>query len=259
MLRRRVTDAASIWSSGTYERIAKRFAPVQDELVERLQPRPGVRWLDLATGTGEIAIRAARAGATVAALDLAPLLLETAKDRAGAQGLDIRFDCCDVELLPYEDERFDVVSSNFGMIFAADHAAVAEEIARVTEPGARLGFTAWKPNAKLGDLYAQFTDEPIPGREAYEWGEAEHVHEMLGDDFELEVEDRVFHVEAGSGEEVWDLFSSSAPPVRVLADRLEPERREEFHQAFVELFESYREDAGIRAPRPYLLVLGTRR
>jgi SAM-dependent methyltransferase len=259
MLRAGVTDAASIWSSGTYERIAKRFAPVQDELVERLEPRPGVRWLDLATGTGEVAVRAARAGATVSAIDITPLLLETAKERAAAQGLDIRFDCCDVELLPYEEERFDVVSSNFGMIFAPDHAAVAEEVARVTEPGARLGFTAWKPNPKLGELYGRFTDEPIAGREAYEWGDPEHVHDMLGDDFELEIEDRVFHVEADSGEEVWELFSSSAPPVRVLAERLDAERREEFHNAFVELFESYRQDDGIRAPRPYLLVLGTRR
>ena len=254
-----MSDAASIWSSGTYERIAKRFAPVQDELVERLKPAPGVRWLDLATGTGEVAIRAARAGATVSAVDITALLLESAKERAATHGLDIRFECCDVELLPYEEERFDVVSSNFGLIFAADHAAVAEEVARVTEPGARLGFTAWKANPKLGELYGRFTDEPIAGREAYEWGDPEHVHDMLGEDFELEVEDRVFYVEAESGEGVWELFSSSAPPVRVLADRLSPERREEFHQAFVELYESYREEGGIRAPRPYLLVLGRRR
>jgi SAM-dependent methyltransferase len=195
----------------------------------------------------------------VSAIDITPLLLETAKERAAAQGLDIRFDCCDVELLPYEDERFDVVSSNFGLIFAPDHAAVAEEIARVTDPGARLGFTAWKPNQKLGELYAQFTDEPIQGREAYEWGNPEHVHDMLGEAFDLEFEDRVFHVEAESGEEVWELFSSSAPPVRVLAERLDDEKREEFHHAFVELFESYREGDTIRAPRPYLLVVGTRK
>jgi SAM-dependent methyltransferase len=229
MLRRGVTDAASIWSSGTYERIAKRFAPVQDELVELLRPRPGVRWLDLATGTGEVAIRAARAGATVSAIDITPLLLETAKERAAAHGLEIRF------------------------------AAVAEEVARVTEPGGRLGFTAWKANPRLGELYRGFTDEPIEGREAYEWGDPEHVHDMLGEDFELEIADRVFHVEADSGEEVWELFSSSSPPVRVLAERLSSKRREEFHRAFVDLYESYREGDGIRAPRPYLLIQGTRR
>jgi SAM-dependent methyltransferase len=259
MLRRGVSDAASIWSTGTYERIAKRFAPVQSELVEALKPAPGVRWLDLATGTGEVAIRAAQAGAIVSALDITPVLLEAAKERAASQGLEIRFDCCDVELLPYEEERFDVVSSCFGLIFASDHAAVAEEAARVTEPGARLGFTAWKANPKLGELYRQFTDEPIEGREAYEWGDPEHVHDMLGDHFELEIADRVFYVEADSGEDVWELFSSSSPPVRVLADRLSPERREDFHRSFVELYESYRETDGIRAPRPYLLVLGRRR
>ncbi len=259
MLRRGVSDAASIWSTGTYERIAKRFAPVQDELVEALKPASGMRWLDLATGTGEVAVRAARAGATVSAVDIAPPLLEAAKDRAASEGLEIRFDCSDVELLPYEEERFDVVSSNFGLIFAPDHAAVAEEIARVTEPGARLGFTAWKANPKLAEIYRRFTDEPIAGREAYEWGDPEHVHDMLGDAFELDIADRVFYVEADSGEEVWELFSSSAPPVKVLADRLSPERREEFHRSFVELYEGYREADGIRAPRPYLLVLGRRR
>ncbi len=254
-----MSEAASIWSTGTYERIAKRFAPVQDELVERLQPAPGVRWLDLATGTGEVAIRAARAGAAVSAVDITPLLLESAKERAASHGLDIRFDYGTVELLPYEEERFEVVSSNFGLIFAADHAAVAEEVARVTEPGGRLGFTAWKANPKLGELYRRFTDEPIEGREAYEWGDPDHVRDMLGEDFELEVEDRIFHVEADSGEGVWELFSSTAPPVRVLADRLSGERREEFHRAFVELYESYRDGDGIRAPRPYLLVLGRRK
>ncbi len=254
-----MSDAAAMWSSGTYGRIAKRFAPVQDELVERLAPAPGLRWLDLATGSGEVALRAARAGAEVSAIDITPPLLEIARERAAAEQLEIRLDCCDVELLPYEDELFDVVSSNFGLIFAPDHAAVAEEVARVTERGARLGFTAWKANPELGALYRRFTDGPIEGREAYEWGDPEHVHDMLGEEFELELADRVFHVEAASGEEVWELFSSSAPPVKVLADRLSPEGREEFHQAFVELYERYREEEGIRAPRPYLLILGTRR
>lgn len=254
-----VGEAAAMWSSGTYARIAKCFAPVQDELVRRLEPAPGLRWLDLATGTGEVALRAARAGAHVSAIDITPPLLEIARERAAREQLEIRFDCCDVELLPYEDELFDVVSSNFGLIFASDHAAVAEEVARITESGARLGFTAWKANPKLGELYRRFTDEPIEGREAYEWGDPEHVHDMLGADFELELEDGVFYVEADSGEEVWELFSSSAPPVKILADRLEDERREQFHRAFVELYETYREDEGIRAPRPYLLVLGTRK
>ena len=149
--------------------------------------------------------------------------------------------------------------SNFGLIFAPDHANVASELARVCCSGARLGFTAWKPNAKLGELYRRFTEEPIEGREAYEWGREDHVEDMLGEDFDLDFEDGTLWLEAGSAEEIWDLFSQSAGPVIALLRQLGEERAEEFHRAFVVLYESYREGEGIRAPRRYLLVVGTRR
>jgi ubiquinone/menaquinone biosynthesis C-methylase UbiE len=226
---------SEVWSAGTYERLAVRFAPVQDELVERLQLAPGERVLDLATGTGETALRAARLGAAVSAIDFAGPMLEKARSAAAAEGLEIRFELGDVEYLPYEDACFDALVSNFGLVFAPDHANVASELARVACPGGRLAFTAWKPNQKLGELYRRFTEEPIEGREAYEWGRDDHVEDMLGEHFELEFEDGTLWLEAGSGEEIWQLFSESAPPVLALLERLPPERREEFHQAFVEL------------------------
>jgi SAM-dependent methyltransferase len=174
--------------------------------------------------------------------------------------LTVAFELGDVEYLPYDDAGFDVLVSNFGVVFAPDHANVASELARVTRPGGRLGFTAWKPNSKLGEMYRRFTEEPIEGREAYEWGREDHVEDMLGDDFELEFEDGTLWLEAESGEEIWRLFSESAPPVIALLRRLDPVRQEEFHQAFVELYEGYRTDGGgVRAPRRYLLVLGRRK
>src|SRR5579862_5860765 len=251
--------ASEMWGVGTYERLAARFAPVHDELITRLRPQDGERFLDLATGTGEVAVRAARAGADVTALDVAEPMLEKARRRADEEGVSIRFDLGDVEYLPYDDASFDVVSSNFGLVFAPDHANVASELARVARPGGRIGFTAWKPNPKLGELYRRFTEEPIEGREAYEWGREDHVEDMLGDDFELDFEDGTLWLDADSGEELWELFSSSSPPVIALMSKLEPERGEAFHQAFVELYESYREGERIRAPRRYLLTLGTRR
>ena len=251
---------SEVWSAGTYERLAARFAPVQDELVERLAIQPGERVLDLATGTGEVARRVARLGATVSAIDIAGPMLEKARRSAAEEGLEIGFELGDVEYLPYEDGCFDVLLSNFGVVFAPDHANVASELARVACPGARLGFTAWKPNSKLGELYRRFTEEPIEGREAYEWGREDHVEDMLGDDFELEFEDGTLWLEASSGEEIWNLFSESAPPVIALLRRLDPERAAQFHEAFVELYEGYRtESDGVRAPRRYLLVKGTRR
>ena len=251
---------SEVWGVGTYERFAARLAPVQDQLVNLLQVQPGDRVLDLATGTGEVAIRAARAGGTVSALDIAGPMIAKARANAEQAGVEIAFEEGDVEYLPYEDACFDVLVSNFGMVFAPDHANVASELARVTCPDGRLGFTAWKPNSKLGELYRRFTEEPIEGREMYEWGREDHVEDMLGEDFELEFEDGTLWLDAESAEEIWKLFSESAPPVIALIRRLDPEQVEAFHQAFVELYESYRtEDGGIRAPRRYLLVLGRRK
>jgi SAM-dependent methyltransferase len=196
----------------------------------------------------------------VTAIDITEPMLEKARRRAAEEGVEIRFDRGDVEYLPYEDACFDVLASNFGLIFAPDHANVAAELARVSCAGGRLGFTAWKPNPRLGELYRRFTEEPLEGREVYEWGREDHVEDMLGEDFELEFQDGTMWLEADSGEEIWQLFSESAPPVIALRKRLDEQGAEQFHRAFVELYEQYRsDDGGIRAPRRYLLVLGTRK
>ncbi len=249
-----------LWGIGAYERLVARLTPVHERLVEQLGLRPGERVLDLATGTGAVAIRAARAGAAVTSLDLAEPMLAKARAAADEARVGVQFDLGDVEHLPYDDSSFDVVASAFGFVFAPDHANVADELRRVTRRGGRIGFTAWKPNPKLNELYRRFTHEPLEGREAYEWGREDHVEDMLAEQFELEFEDGTLWLEADSGEEVWELFSTSAPPVMALIRRLEPGRVEEFHRALVDLYEGYRAPEGeIRAPRRYLLVLGTRR
>ena len=251
---------SDVWSLGAYERLAARFAPVHDELVERVRIQDADRVLDVATGTGEVAVRAAKLGAKVTAVDIAAPMIEKARRRAEEAGVDVQFDLGDAEYLPYEDACFDVVVSNFGLIFAPDHANVASELARVSCPGARLGFTAWKPNRKLGELYRRFTEDPIEGRESYEWGREDHVEDMLGDDFDLEFEDGTLWLEAASSEEIWELFSQSAPPVIALVKQLDDQEVETFHRAFIDLYDSYRTpEGGIRAPRRYLLVLGRRK
>jgi len=227
-------------------------------LVDRLEVFTGERWLDLATGTGAVALRAAQAGADVTALDSVAMDDEFAAELERA-GVTIRFDVGDVEYLPYDDGEFDVVSSNFGFIFATDHANVAAELARVAGPASRIGFTAWKPNPKLSELYRRFTDEPLDGRESTEWGREDHVEDMLGEDFELEFEDGTVWLDAESGEELWRLFSASAPTIVALKRKLDDEQREAFHHSFVELHESYRDGDRIRVPRRYLLTLGRRR
>src|SRR5687768_12840387 len=124
-----------MWGNGPYERITDLLTESQEGLVAALKPQAGERWLDVATGTGAVARMAARAGAEVTGLDLAPDLIETARRQTEAEGLSIHFDVGDAEALPYEDGSFDVVVSTFGVMFAPDHAAVARELARVTRPG----------------------------------------------------------------------------------------------------------------------------
>jgi SAM-dependent methyltransferase len=251
-----VTDLSS---EAMYERLASVLAPIQDELVERLAPRAGERWLDLADGGGAIALRAAAAGADVTVIDSLAPMVEKARASADQAGLAIRFDVGNVEYLPYDDGLFDVLASSFGFIVASDHTNVASELGRVARPGARLGFTAWKPNPKLGELYRRFSEEPLEGRESTEWGREDHVEDMLGEDFELDFSDGTLWIDAGSGEEVWELFSRSAAPVIALLAKLDHVGAEGFHRSFVELYETYREGDRIRAPRRYLLTLGTRR
>jgi SAM-dependent methyltransferase len=246
-----VTTAAELWGAGEYERIAERFAPIHDELVARLAPRRGERWLDVATGTGEVALRAARAGAEVAGVDIAPKLLEQAR----AKSPEIEWVEGDAQALPFADASFDVVSSNFGVIFAPDPDAAARELARVCR--GRLGLTAWRPNEGLHAICARFAEEEAPRTDA--WGSEEGVGALLGGAFELELEERVWNLEGQSPEDVWKLMSTGAPPVKALVDSLEPARRQEFRAEMLDYWGRFRTRDGVSEPRRYLLVVGRRR
>jgi SAM-dependent methyltransferase len=252
-----------VWGSGPYEPVVEITREIHDALVKGLEPQPGERWLDVATGTGAVALLAARAGADVTGLDLSPALIETAKEKAANQGVSIRFEAGDAEALPYADESFDVVSSAIGTQFAPDHAAVARELARVCRPGGRLGLACWTPASGVADMFAvmkPFMPPPAPGQgNTFDWGRPDYVHERLGDVFDLELEtrDTVFH--AASGEATWELFTAAYGPTKTLAESLDPAAREELHRGWVELFERSRVDGEIQQSRPYLLILGTRK
>ena len=250
-----MNDPATWWGEGTYERLAERLAPVHDGLVEALGPRAGEEWLDAATGTGAIARRAAAAGATVTAFDFAPAMLE--KARAELDGLDVQLDLADAQNLPYADAEFDVVASCFGVIFAPDRVRVARELARVCRPGGRLGLTAWLPDAELDAAWSPFIgSEPLP---IDAWGDPIEVERLLADDYELEIERKTWLLTGSDGADVWTFLSSSAPPIRVLLAAVGEEVGGQLRDAYVEVAERHRSDAGIRFPMEYLLVLGTRR
>ena len=250
-----------VWGNGPYQRVTETLVDLQEHVVERLDPGAGVRWLDLACGTGAVAELAAARGATVTGLDLAPALIETAKERAQELGLEIDYVVGDCENLELDDGSFDVVSSTCGVMFAPDHEAVARELARVTKPGGRIGLVNWTPGPGVADLFrlmAPFQPAPPPSS-PFDWGDEARIEELLGEAFELELETHVSPLALDSGEAYWELFSTSYGPTKTLVESL-GDRSEELHRAWVEFFETnHKANGGILHRREYRLVLGTRR
>jgi SAM-dependent methyltransferase len=252
-------ERSAAWGSAPFERIAHQLAPIHEHLVSRLAPRPGDRWLDVATGTGAVALRAAQAGARVTGLDFAPELLETARRLALRDGLEIEFDRGDAEQLPYPDGSFDVVSSSVGAIFAPNHEALASELARVLGPGGRLGLVAWRPDPEWAFLNEFRPSAPPEAGDSDDWGQEEYAESLLGDSFELRFEEGDCPLVGDSPEAVWQLVTSSVGPMKALVEGLEPRRREELRRAELEHLDRYRDGKGVRRPQAYLLILGRRR
>jgi SAM-dependent methyltransferase len=250
-----------MWGNGPYQRITETLEDIHELVIETLAPAPADRWLDLATGTGAIAERAASAGASVTGIDLAPALIETAKERAEDQELDIDYRVGDVEQLDVPDASYDKVSSTVGIMFAPDHEAVARELARVTAPGGNITLANWTPTGGLGKMFkvmAPYQPAPPPSS-PFDWGDETRVGVLLGDDFELEIEEHVSLMRISSGEEYWELFSTSYGPTKTLAESI-GERREDLRRDWIEFFETnYRSDGEIVHTREYLLISGIRR
>lgn len=254
---------AMVWGSAPFEKVADQSANIHDHLVRALDPQPGERWLDVATGTGGVAIRAARAGAEVTGSDLAPALVETAKRLAREEGLDVTYEVGDAEELPYGNADFDVVSSSFGAIFAPDHERAAHELGRVTRPGGRLGLTAWEPDGGIGAFFGAMRPfQPPPPEGAgnpLDWGREEYVRELLGRDFDLSFEHGQDPQRGESGEQIWTLFVENFGPVKTMYAVLDDDRKEELHRTYVDFYEGHRRNGGIEAPREYLIILGKRK
>ena len=251
------------WGAAPFERMEDSIAVMHDDLVRRLDPRAGERWVDLACGTGAVAMRAARLGAEVTGLDFSDVMIETARRRAAAENLAITYDVGDAENVPYPDASFDVASSSVGIFLAPDHAAAARELARIVRPGGRLGLTAWRPGGRVAKgmaISARFQPPPPEGiGNPFDWGTEEHVTALLGDDFVLEFFDGDAPDGGPSGEALWEHFLSGVGPMRTLYDSLDAEQREAFRCASVELYEEDRRGDEICLPGPYLLTLGLRK
>jgi len=141
------------WMAGDFGQIAKQIEQGAEEFIARLELKPGVRLLDVACGSGNLAIPAARAGAIVTGVDIATNLVEQARARAEAEGLKIQVDEGDAEDLPYDDASFDEVVTMFGAMFAPRPERVAAELVRVCRPGGRIAMANWTPTGFTGQMF----------------------------------------------------------------------------------------------------------
>jgi SAM-dependent methyltransferase len=253
----------AMWTAGDYPEVSRRIASVAELLVERLGAEPGVDWLDVATGSGNVALPAARAGAKVTGLDLTPKLLEVARSRAASADLSIEFVEGDAEQLPFADGSFDRVSSCFGVMFAPRQPVAAAELLRVARPGGRIGVAAWTPTGFVGASFRTSASymPPMPPDfvPPVMWGDEERVRSLFaGSGGEVACE-RHTVIFSGPSIEAWfaDDERMLGPAVMAKA-ALEPQGRyEDLREEMLELYRGFNEaeDGSFRVQAEYLLTL----
>jgi SAM-dependent methyltransferase len=257
---------AGVWSSGgaRYDQISRGIADSIEHCVLRLNPQPGERVLDLATGTGWTSRLVAARRAKVIGVDIAGDLIAAARERAQMEGLDIEYRLGDAEGLPFAEGEFDAVVSTCGIMFASRPEAAAAELTRVTRKGGRIALTTWLPDSNLFKMFLVMKPYmPPPPNPAppspFEWGKMERVRELLSNGFELRFERGTSFYREPTGEAAWNTFSTSYGPTKSLAAGLDESRRAELRRDFIDFHDGFRTELGISVPREYLLTIGIRR
>jgi ubiquinone/menaquinone biosynthesis C-methylase UbiE len=171
------------WASGDFAVVAARTVLVSERLADAADLRVGWRVLDVACGSGNASLAAARSGTHVTGIDYVPALLERGRGRAAAEGLDVEFRLGDAEDLPADDGSFDAVLSVFGVMFAPDHQRAADQIVRVARPGGTVGLASWAPDGFVGTMFRVITDH-VPGPPGVAspmlWGTEQHLSGLFG-------------------------------------------------------------------------------
>jgi 2-polyprenyl-3-methyl-5-hydroxy-6-metoxy-1,4-benzoquinol methylase len=178
--------ARAMWALGDYHRFATQLVwEIGPVLVQAAGVRAGQRLLDVAAGTGNVAIRAAEAGADVVALDLTPENLDAGRAHARSRGVKLEWVEGDAEALAFEADEFDVVTSSFGAIFAPDHQRVADELVRVCKPGGVIAMANFTPEGLAGEFFSVFgrymPPPPPDSQPPVLWGSEDHVRALFGD------------------------------------------------------------------------------
>jgi ubiquinone/menaquinone biosynthesis C-methylase UbiE len=249
-------DPKTMWGAGNYAAVADRISDAGESVVKRAGLEPGMDLLDVACGTGNATIPAARDGARVTGLDFSPDLLAIARERAADAMVEVDWIEGDAQELPFEDASFDRVISTFGHMFAPDHERTAAEMRRVCRPGGTIAVACWTPEGSIGRMFrtlAEMVPPPPGGTPPILWGTEEHIRELLGDgEFERhEIEWRDESVESYAK----FMLESFGPLLN--ARELLGEREAELDEGFRRFLESENlsEDGGLSFRGEYLLAV----
>jgi len=249
----------AIWSLGDYSPIAKLLEGAAREVVDACGVSAGHHVLDVAAGTGNCAIAAARKGAHVVASDLTPALVEIGRARTDDEGLDVEWFDADVEELPFQDDRFDFVTSVFGAIFAPRQGVAASEMLRVLRPGGSVGMANWTPESfsrQMNDVFSKYTPPPpIDLPSPFAWGEEQAVHALFEGATSIKLDRRALEFKFESFDAMRFAFESHGGAV-MAKQTLPPDVYESSGREFEALVRELNEGTGgsILIRNEYLLV-----
>ncbi|MFY9560121.1 MAG: methyltransferase domain-containing protein [Terriglobales bacterium] len=235
----------STWMAGDFGQIARINERSAEEFVGRLGLRPGMRVLDVACGTGNQSVPAARTGADVTGLDIAPNLLEQARERARKENLKINFVEGDAEQLPYDAAHFDVVLTMFGAMFAPRPERVVSELLRVCPPGGIIAMGNWTPGGFVGKSFVLTSRHvpPPPGlAPPVLWGDESVVAERFGSRAQLQMVRRMVNFDFPYGPaKVVDLFKTYFGPTKMTFERLDAKGQQALYDDLLRLWEEHNE------------------
>jgi SAM-dependent methyltransferase len=253
------------WSSGDYAVVGTTLQIIGETLAEAVDIRAGERVLDVAAGNGNVTLAAARRFANVTSTDYVPALLDKGRERAQAEGLNVRFLEADVENLPFTDASFDVVVSTLGSMFAPDHVRTAREMMRVLRSGGRIGLASWTPQGFIGRLFKTIgahVPPPAGVKSPALWGTEAHMQELFGDRAqEIRCERRHFNFRYLSAAHFMDIFRGYYGPTLKAFNALDDAGKQALQRDIVTLLDDLNVAgaASLVVPSEYLEVVITKR
>lgn len=259
------TKLRATWSAGDFGQIARYYPRDAENFINRLNLKPGMKVLDVACGTGNLALPAARAGAEVTGVDIAPNLVEQARENAKREGLNVKFDEGDAEALPYEDASFDAVVTMFGAMFAPRPELVAAELKRVCRPGGFIAMANWTPSGFIGQMFkttASHVPPPAGMPSPVLWGVEETVRQRLGEGIsKLETRPQtVYWAFPFSPAEVVEHFREYYGPTQKAFGALDESKQAALRKDLEQLWETHNRatDGSTVVDSEYLEVIATR-